>query len=305
MGYADDLVERARKLNKKIVLPETEDDRTLQAAERIVKENVARVVLIGNREKVIADAKKVGADVTACEILDPADDKLALPLAEKLFEYRKAKGVTIEQAKELVRSYLYFGTMLLKEGSVDGYVAGATHTTGDNLRPALQIIKAAAGIKTVSSFFMMIHPNTKFGENGVMLYADCGMNEMPNSEQLADIALASATSWKQLVGTEPRIAMLSYSTKGSAKSADTEKVIKALEIVKNVAPNLMIDGEMQVDAALIESVASRIVCGMMRTSNFEEFCTNWMNVVSSLKYPSSSISDTFGHIAIYFSGNVL
>lgn len=257
MGFAEELLVRAKKLNKKVVLPETEDERTLQAAARLAKEQICRVVLVGVPDQVKADAKKWGTDISGCEILNPLDEKLSAPLAEKLYGYRKAKGLTLDQAKQLIKDYLYFGTMLLKEGIVDGYVAGATHTTGDNLRPALQIIKAMPGLKTVSSFFIMIHPNPKFGENGVMIYADCGMVEMPTAEQLADIAIASARSWKQLVGTEPRVAMLSYSTKGSAKSSDTEKVIKALQLAKQMDPKLCIDGEMQFDAAVIPSIGER------------------------------------------------
>ncbi len=257
MGFAEELLVRAKKLNKKVVLPETEDERTLQAAATLAKEQICRVVLVGVPDQVKADAKKWGTDISGCEIMNPLDEKLSAPLAEKLYGYRKAKGLTLDQAKQLIKDYLYFGTMLLKEGIVDGYVAGATHTTGDNLRPALQIIKAMPGLKTVSSFFIMIHPNPKFGENGVMIYADCGMVEMPTAEQLADIAIASARSWKQLVGTEPRVAMLSYSTKGSAKSSDTEKVIKALQLAKQMDPKLCIDGEMQFDAAVIPSIGER------------------------------------------------
>ncbi|MFZ2643140.1 MAG: phosphate acetyltransferase [Verrucomicrobiia bacterium] len=257
MGFAEELLVRAKKLNKKVVLPETEDERTLQAAATLAKEQICRVVLVGVPDQVKADAKKWGTDISGCEIMNPLDEKLSAPLAEKLYGYRKAKGLTLDQAKQLIKDYLYFGTMLLKEGIVDGYVAGATHTTGDNLRPALQIIKAMPGLKTVSSFFIMIHPNPKFGENGVMIYADCGMVEMPTAEQLADIAIASARSWKQLVGTEPRVAMLSYSTKGSAKSSDTEKVIKALQLAKQMDPQLCIDGEMQFDAAVIPSIGER------------------------------------------------
>jgi phosphate acetyltransferase len=204
-----------------------------------------------------ADAKKCGADLSGCQIQSPLNPALAEPLALKLFEYRKEKGLTLDQARTLIKDYLYFATMLLKEGQVDGYVAGATHTTGDNLRPALQIIKARKGLKTVSTFFLMLMPDTKWGEKGVLLYADCGMNEMPTAEQLADIAVASAVTFKQLVGPEPRIAMLSYSTKGSAKSTDTEKVIKATQLAKQIAPDLIIDGEMQGDAALIPSVGAR------------------------------------------------
>ena len=257
MGFIEQLLDNARKLNKKVVLPETEDARTLQAAATLVKEKICRVVLVGEPDQVRADAQKCGADITGCEILSPLDPKIAGPLAEKLYQYRKEKGLTLDQARELIKNYLYFGTMLQKEGIVDGYVAGATHTTGDNLRPALQIIKAKPGLKTVSTAMIMIHPNPKWGENGVMIFADCAMVEQPTSEQLADIALASAGTWKQLVGTEARVAMLSYSTKGSANSADTQKVIKAVELVKKAAPMLCVDGEMQFDAALIPSIGER------------------------------------------------
>jgi phosphate acetyltransferase len=257
MGFVDQLLANAKQLNKKVVLPETEDARTLQAAATLVKEKICRVVLVGEPAHVLADAKKCGADITGCEILSPLDQKISGPLAEKLYQYRKEKGLTLEQARELIKNYLYFGTMLQKEGIVDGYVAGATHTTGDNLRPALQIIKAKPGLKTVSTAMVMVHPNPKWGENGVMIFADCAMVEQPTSEQLADIALASAATWKQLVGTEPRVAMLSYSTKGSAKSNDTQKVINAVELVKKAAPALNVDGEMQFDAALIPSVGER------------------------------------------------
>ncbi len=257
MSFLDELIARARKLNKKIVLPETEDERTLQAAARLVQEQICRVVLVGAPDQVLADAKRCGADVSGCEILSPLDERTAQPLADKLYQYRKEKGLTQEQAGQLIKDYLYFATLLLKEGLVDGYVAGATHTTGDNLRPGLQIIKATPGLKTVSSFFVMVHSNPKWGENGVMIYSDCGMVEMPTAEQLADIAIASARSWRQLVGTEPRVAMLSYSTKGSAKSADTEKVLKALDLARKQDPKLCIDGEMQFDAAVIPAIGER------------------------------------------------
>jgi len=263
MGFAEELLARAKTLNKKIVLPETEDERTLHAADRLVKERVCRVVLVGVPEQITADARKCGADVSGCEILSPLDPKVAGPLAEKLFQYRKDKGLTPDQARELIKDYLYFATMLLKEGQVDGYVAGATHTTGDNLRPGLQIIKATPGLKTVSSFFIMILPHDKFGEKGVMIYSDCGMVEMPTAEQLADIAIASSRSWKQLVGTEARVAMLSYSTKGSAKSSDTAKVLKALDLARQIDPALCIDGEMQFDAAVIPSIGEKKAKGSL------------------------------------------
>lgn len=257
MAYTDELIEKARKLNKRIVLPETEDERTLQAADILTRQKIAQVVLVGDPDQVRADAKKANADVSRCEILSPKDDQGALPLADKLYQYRKDKGMTPEKAKEQIRDFLYFGTMLLKEGKVDGYVAGATHTTGDNLRPALQIIKATPGLRTVSSFFLMVLPDPKWGEKGVLLYSDCGMVEMPTAEQLADIAVASARSFRQLVGGPPRVAMLSYSTKGSAKSTDTEKVIKATELARKAAPDIVIDGEMQADAALIAKIGEK------------------------------------------------
>lgn len=257
MSFAEELLVRAKKLNKKVVLPETEDDRTFHAAARLVKEQICRVVLVGVPDTIKADAKKCGADISGCKIMNPLDENVAAPFAEKLYGYRKDRGLTRDQAKQLIRDHLYFATLLLKEGIVDGYVAGATHTTGDNLRPGLQIIKAMPGLKTVSSFFIMIHPNPKFGENGVMIYADCGMVEMPTAAQLADITIASARSWKQLIGSEPRVAMLSYSTKGSAKSTDTEKVLQALELAKQMDPRLCVDGEMQFDAAIIPSIGER------------------------------------------------
>jgi len=257
MAFVEDLLTRARPLGKRIVLPETEDERTLRAAEKLTAEKTVKVVLIGEPERVKTDAETAGVDLSGVEILSPADDALALPLAAKLHEYRKAKGLTEEQAQKLIRDKLYFATMLLKENRVDGYVAGAAHTTAENLRPALQIVRAAPGIRTVSSFFLMVHPDPQWGEGGVLLYADCAMVETPTAEQLADIAAASAKSFRQLVGAEPRVAMLSYSTKGSAKSAETERVTKATELVRKAAPELLVDGELQADAALIASVAER------------------------------------------------
>ena len=258
MGYVDELLEQAKKLNKKIVLPESEDERTLTAAARLAKERIARPVLAGAPEKIRAAAKKAGADISGCEIVSPLDDTLAAPLADKLYQLRKEKGMTQEQAREQIKCPLYFSTMLLKTGAVDGYVAGGGfHSTAQKLKPPLQIIKAVPGIQTVSSFFLMIHPDPKWGERGVMLYADCGMVEMPTPEQLADIALSSAKSFRQLVRAEPRVAMLSYSTKGSAKSSDTEKVIKATALAQKAAPELIIDGELQFDAAVLPAVAER------------------------------------------------
>lgn len=257
MHFSEELLVKAQQLNKTVVLPETDDDRTLQAADRLTRDRICRVVLTGSRDQVLADAQKAGADVSRCTILSPADESEAAPLAQKLHELRKEKGVTLDAARELIKDNLYFATMLLKVGRVDGYVAGATHTTADNLRPALQIIKATPGLRTVSSFFLMVFPETKWGHNGVLLYSDCGMVEQPTAEQLADIAVASARTFRQLVGSEPRVAMLSYSTKGSANSPDTQKVIRAVELARKMAPEIVLDGEMQADAALIPSIGER------------------------------------------------
>ena len=257
MGFAEELLVKAKHLNKTIVLPESDDDRTLQAADRLTRDGICRVVLVGHRDQIQADARKAGADVSRCAIFSPADESESGPLAQKLHELRKDKGLTLEAAREHLRDNLYFATMLLKVGRVDGYVAGATHTTGDNLRPALQIIKATPGLRTVSSFFLMVFPEPKWGHNGVLLYSDCGMVEQPTAEQLADIAVASARTFRQLVGPEPRVAMLSYSTKGSANSPDTQKVVKAAELAKKMAPDIILDGEMQADAALIPKIGER------------------------------------------------
>ncbi|MFH1024170.1 MAG: phosphate acetyltransferase [Planctomycetota bacterium] len=258
MGFAEELVRKASRLNKKIVLPESEDERTLRATERLTRENIAKIVLVGDPDKVRDAAKKAGADISGAELHSLADTARTAPLAEKLHEIRKAKGMTREEAFEQIKCPLYYSTMLLKTGYVDGYVAGGGfHSTAQKLRPPLQIIKAAPGITTVSTFFIMVHPDEKWGEKGIFAFADCAMVEMPTAEQLADIAVASGRSFKQLVGAEPRVAMLSYSTKGSGKSSDVEKVIKATELAKKAAPDMAIDGELQFDTAIIPAIAER------------------------------------------------
>lgn len=262
MGFAEELIAKAKTLKKKVVLPEAEDERTLRAADRLTKEQITGVVLTGEPDKIRAAAKTAGADISRCELASPLDEKRSAPLADKLYEVRKAKGMTPEQAREQIKCPLYFSTMLLHVGEVDAYVAGGGfHSTGQKLKPPLQIIKAQPGIQTISSFFLMIHPDPKWGERGVLLYSDCGMVEMPTPEQLADIAVASAKTFRQLVGTEPRVALLSYSTKGSAKSADVERVVKATELARKAAPDFAIDGELQFDAAVIQTVAERKVKG--------------------------------------------
>jgi phosphate acetyltransferase len=257
VAFTETLLERAKALKRRVVLPEVEDERTLKAAAHLTKNKIVEVVLVGEPDQVKSAAGAAGADVSQCEIISPTQSKDVEPFAAKLYALRKHKGLTTDQAREQITDHLYFATMLLKEGRVDGYVAGASHTTAENLRPPLQIVKAAPGINTVSSFFLMVHPDSKWGVNGVLLFADCAMVEKPTAEQLADIAISSAKSFKQLVGAEARVALLSYSTKGSAKSSDTEKVLQALELVRKNAPHVAVDGELQADAALISSVAEK------------------------------------------------
>lgn len=260
MSYIDVVKERAKKNIKTIVLPESGDVRVLKATEIVLKENMANIVLIGNEDEIKEMAIKNNLDIKKAKIVDSACFENIDKYANDLYELRKAKGMTFDEAKKLLlQNYRYFGTMMVKENEADGLVSGASHSTADTLRPALQIIKGANGVKTVSAFFIMELPDKEFGENGIFIFADCGMNANPNEEQLSDIAISSAKSFKELINPngEPRVAMLSYSTKGSAHSALTDKVINATNLVHEKAPNLLVDGEMQLDAAVVEDVATR------------------------------------------------
>ena len=212
--------------------------------------------MLGDPEKVKAVAEKFGVCLCGVEIINPATSDKAGAYAEKLYELRKAKGMTEEQAAKLVADPMYYGVMMVKMGDADGLVSGASHSTGDMLRPALQIIKAKPGMKTVSSCFLMESPETEYGENGIMIFADCAVNIDPDAEQLANIALGAADSARSLAGIEPRVAMLSFSTKGSAKHDNVTKVQEATRIAHEMAPELMLDGELQLDAALVPSVGA-------------------------------------------------
>ena len=212
--------------------------------------------MLGDPEKVKAVAEKFGVCLCGVEIINPATSDKAGAYAEKLYELRKAKGMTEEQAAKLVADPMYYGVMMVKMGDADGLVSGAIHSTGDMLRPALQIIKAKPGMKTVSSCFLMESPETEYGENGIMIFADCAVNIDPDAEQLANIALGAADSARSLAGIEPRVAMLSFSTKGSAKHDNVTKVQEATRIAHEMAPELMLDGELQLDAALVPSVGA-------------------------------------------------
>lgn len=253
MSLLQSVREKAKLAGKTIVLAEGEEKRVLDAAKEILTEKVAKLILIGRREVI---AEKAEFDVNQITIVDPTKDDLS-EYSELLYELRKAKGMEKEQAEKLVKNPLYLGVMLVKTGKADGMVAGSVNSTGDTLRPALQIIKTAPGIKTVSSCFIMVLPEgCKYGENGVMVFGDCAVNIAPDAEQLASIAIASADTAKKIAGIDPKVAMLSFSTKGSAKHENVDKVVEATRLVHEQAPELKCDGELQLDAALVESVAA-------------------------------------------------
>ena len=254
MSFIEQIKQRAKQEIKTIVLPEATDVRILEAAE-MINEGYAKVILIGNEEEVRKLAKERNIDIGETKIIDPAVSIETARYSKELYELRKSKGMTEEQAEKLVLEPVYFGMMMVKLNEADGLVSGAAHSTSDTLRPALQILKTAPGTKLVSAFFVMVVPNCKYGENGTFIFADSGLNEEPDSEKLSEIAISSSKSFEQLVGTQPKVAMLSYSTYGSAHSASTEKVIEATKLVKEKEPNLLVDGELQLDAAIIPEVA--------------------------------------------------
>ena len=252
MALIDKIKAKAKANVKHIVLPEGEESRNVQAAVKIVSQGIATLTLLGDPAKVKEVA--AGASLEGLEIIDPRTSDKCEQYAATLYELRKAKGMTPEQAAELVKDPMYYGVMMVKMGDADGLVSGAIHSTGDMLRPALQIIKSKPGIKTVSSCFLMECPNKAYGDDGVMVFADCAVNIDPDAEQLASIALGAADSARALAGIEPRVAMLSFSTKGSAKHDLVTKVQEATRIAKELDPGLMLDGELQLDAAIVESV---------------------------------------------------
>ena len=255
MGFIDVIKEKARADKKTIVLPESEDRRVLEATETILKEGLANVVLIGNEEQIKKDAADL--DISGATIVDPATSDKTQAYIDKLVELRQKNGMTQELAKDIMLNQrTYYGVMMVKMGDADGMVSGACHSTADTLRPSLQILKTKPGTKLVSAFFLMEVPNCEYGENGTFVFADCGLNQNPTPDELAAIAVSSAESFKMLVGKEPKVAMLSHSTKGSAKHADVDKVVEAVKIAKETAPDLMLDGELQLDAAIVPSVGA-------------------------------------------------
>lgn len=255
MGFIDVIKERAKQNIKTIVLPETEDRRTLEAASRILAEGVANIVLVGNKEAVAKVGE--GLDLSKATIIDPNNTDKLDKYIDLLVEVRKSKGMTPEQAKDLLtKDYLYFGVTMVKAGDADGMVSGAVHSTADTLRPSLQILKTAPNTKLVSAFFVIVVPNCDFGADGTFIFSDSGLVQNPNSEELAAIAGSSAKSFELLVGKEPIVAMLSHSTKGSAAHADVDKVVEATRIAKELYPEFKIDGEFQLDAAIVPSVGA-------------------------------------------------
>lgn len=257
MTFIDTIKERAKSNKKTIVLPETTDKRTLLAAAQVMQEGTANIIMIGKEEKILDGAGWLEVDLTGVTIIDPEKTPKFEEYANMLYEIRKTKGMTLEKAKEmLLADNINFGVMMVKAGDADGMVAGAIHPTADVLRPSLQILKTAPGTELVSGFFILDVPNCTLGANGTFLFADCGLNQDPNAEELAAIAHSSAKSFKNLVGEEPIIAMLSHSTKGSAKHPLVDKVVEATNIAKNKYPDLVLDGELQTDAAIVPSVAA-------------------------------------------------
>ncbi len=257
MSIIDGVKEKARANPKTIVLPEGDEARTVQAAQIIKNEGIARPILLGKAESVRESAKLNGADISGIEIIDPDTSPLLTKYADCIYEMRKAKGVSPEDALKLARDPMYYGIMMVKLGDADGLVSGAVHTTGDMLRPALQLIKTKPGIKVVSSSFLMELPNPEIGWNGLLVYSDCVVMPCPTAEELANIAVSAAETARTLCGIEePRVALLSFSTKGSAKHELVSKVQQAAQIAHELAPDLILDGEMQFDAAIVPAIGA-------------------------------------------------
>jgi len=255
MQLIESIKQKAKKENKTIVLPEGTEERTLKAANIILEEGIARIILLGNREEIIGLSSQHGLKaIEKATIIDPETWERRAYFAEMLFEIRKNKGLTLEEANKLVADPLYLATLLIKNGDADGEVAGAANSTGNVLRPAFQIVKTLPGISVVSGAFIMIMKEEKWGDNGIIVFADCAVHPDPTAEELAQIAVTTAKTTRAIVGVEPRVAMLSFSTKGSARHPLCDKVIEATRLAREMDPDLLIDGELQADAAIVEAI---------------------------------------------------
>ena len=256
-GIVAKMAQKVKQNLKTIVLPETEDVRVLKAASIILKEEIANIILIGdeNEIKSLCEKENIDMSFSKVKIINNLTSSKKEEYANLLYELRKNKGMTIDIAKETIKDKVYFATLMVKANDADGLVSGAIHSTSNTLRPALQVIKAAEGIKNVSSFFLMETPKKQFGDEGVMLFSDCGLIEFPTIDQLVDITIESAQSYRLLTGEEPRVALLSYSTKGSAKNEAIDKLVEVLKILKEKNVDFDVDGEFQLDAAIIPEVA--------------------------------------------------
>ena len=252
MTFLESMIERAKADRQVIVLPEGDDVRTLEAAQEILARDVADLIILGDEQAIAAS----DFDLAGATVIDPRTSDLREPLAAELCELRRAKGMTEEQALALMDDVLYFGVMMVKTGRADGMVAGACHATGDVLRPCLQILKTAPGVKLVSSFFVMVVPDCDLGQQGTFIFSDCGLEVQPDAERLAHIAVNSAESWRTLIGTEPAVALLSHSSYGSARNDDASKAVEATRIARELAPDLALDGELQLDAAIVPEVGA-------------------------------------------------
>ena len=254
-SFIEKIKERAKHDKKTIVLPESMDRRTFEAAAQVLKEDIANLIIIGTEEEIAKNSE--GLDISKAKIINPSTYEKTEDYLNLFVELRKNKGLTYEDAKKTaLGDYMYYACLMVKAGDADGVVSGACHSTANTLRPSLQIIKTKPGVKLVSSFFVMVVPNCEYGENGVFVFADCGLEQNPDSEKLAAIAQCAAESFELLVEKEPRVALLSHSSMGSAKHADVDKVVEAVRIAKENAPELKLDGELQLDAAIVPSVGA-------------------------------------------------
>ena len=255
MKIMDKIYEVAKQNKQRIVLPEGEEERNIIAAKKIHDEGIATIIMIGDKQKIKSKSQELGVDLTGIDIINPIESENLNKYIDEFYELRKKKGMTREKAEIIVKDSLYFGTMMVKLDDAEGMVSGAIHTTGDLLRPGLQIIKTAPGVSVVSSLFIMQVPGSKYGEEGMLLFSDCAVNPNPNSDQLAAIAIATADTAKELCNLDPKVAMLSFSTKGSADHEFVDKVRSATKKAHELRPDLDIEGELQLDAAIVQNVA--------------------------------------------------